>query len=127
MYLADDFRPSAAGLDLDRLDGSRTAAVGLRRDLTIGLANRAWAEAAGFLCGSAGYPDDGTRYLSGLPEGEQAALAAAIGEVARTCQPVSHELVATRGECSRRYRLRIMPLPRGVLVLHHLLEERVGA
>ena len=121
MYLADDFRHALEGFDLAHLEATTSAVVGLRPDLTIAFANRAWRQSEG-RCGCG--PNGTDSYVEGVSAPLRPFYLGMLRAVQRDGEPAVHEFACPRPDSMRRYRLRVMPLSGGLLLIHHLIAEQ---
>jgi hypothetical protein len=124
MRLADDFRPFLDGLDPAELERSTSVTCGLRPDLTLALRNGAWAR---FAASNAG-PDPGAWDDRPVLEAISGPLrifhADLLRHAQRTRAPVEHGYLCPSRAHYRRYRMRVVPLDAGALLLvHHLVAQ----
>jgi hypothetical protein len=115
VYLADDFRHALDGFDLEHLAATRSAVIGLRPNLTIAFANRALREGEGGLDA----PAPGSSYLDGVPGPIRPFYSGLFHRVQRTGEPAVHEFELPCEDVVRRFRLRVMPLSGGLLLIRH--------
>lgn len=124
-FLAPDFAPYLSALLLDELEASAHTVIGLRLDLTIGYRNGAWSRFAA---------DNGAPELEGWSGPSITALfappirsfyEALFSEVQQTGEPKTHDYECSSPQSYRMFRLRVLPLSGGALLLqHHLTVEQ---
>lgn len=127
MYLAPDLAEPLRAHDLDVLDHLDVTAYALRPDWTIGYHNDGWDRFA-----SEHGVQDPTRVwdphrpaVEAIPEPLRSFYVALFTEALDSGREQSHTYECSSSDRFRRCRLRVLPLGRaGVLVLHHLIEDR---
>lgn len=123
MYAADDYLP-VLGRDLEHLEASRSTVIGLRPDLSVGFLNSAFFQFARDNGGGDGSWLDPERpvvesFLPPLREFYGALYRRAIDRR----KPEHHDYQCPSPELFRRFRLRAMPRPGGLVLVHQLIEQ----
>jgi hypothetical protein len=126
MYLADDFRHQLRRHDLRALDRMDLTALAIRPDGTIAYLNDGWFRFAAEHGAKdpARVWDPARPILEAIPAALRPFYGQLFGRVLASRQEQTHDYVCPTPDAYRRYHLRVVPLDRGLLLLHHLDVER---
>lgn len=122
MDLAPDFVPELAEYNLDALDEATSTVFGVRPNLTIGFRNRAWFRFWADNDGGTRPWDDGP-ILNAFSEDLRSWYAGLYARVRLYRIAEEHEYSCPTPTMDQVFRARILPLRRGLLLIHTLLKS----
>lgn len=127
MRLDPDFMRALKRFDIDELNNSESTILGVRPDFTVGFRNKAWYGFANHNGGTHEMADNWApplTILDGISPLVKQYYADLFTAVMDTREATHHEYLCPSPEFYRRYRLKLLPLDPGLLLVHQLQVEK---